>query len=181
MFCVAETDTPRDFRMTRDLGGLVLRLQRNPTSNLDPGLPLPDQICPNVCQARIFLGRQSADGNGAGHIATFPDRNATTPAYKSWIAVIGDVVPFLRVSDFLSDLLSWLSGSCSRPCFVHGDDDRGYRRSIHAGKGNEFAAAVSDCDHYRFLHLPCIFYDQLDRSLRLGVVNGWKSSHERQA
>jgi len=86
-------------------------------------------------------------------------------------------VPFLRVPDFLANFLRRLAHARRCPGFVHGNDDGRNRSTIHAGKGNEFAPAVSHGYHDRFLHLLRVFYDKIDGALRFGVVNGWNGSH----
>ncbi len=88
---------------------------------------------------------------------------------------------FFRMPDSLSNLLCWLASSRGRPRLIHGDYDGGYRGSIHPGKGDEFAAAVSYRDHYRFLDLKRMVHDHVDRPLRLRIVNSWNRSHDAEA
>src|SRR3981081_1651084 len=105
------------------------------------------------------------------------DRDPASPANESRIAVIGDVVAFLRMSDFFSDLLRRLTRPGCGPRLVHGDGYRGDRSAIHACKTDQLATRIGHRYHDSFLHLRSLFNDQLDHLFRLGVVDGWNGFH----
>ena len=117
------------------------------------------------CEFNIFAGRKATDRDGAGDGTIFPDGKTSAPADESGIAVVGDVVSFFGMPNFLSDVLGGLSLASSGPGFVGRDSDRGDGRAIHAGESDELAVRIGDRYDDGFLHLCGFVGDEVDNLL----------------
>ena len=84
---------------------------------------------------------------------------------------------FLRMPDFFSDLLGWLTRPGYGPRLVHGNGYRRDRSTIHASKTYQLAVRIGHRHDDSFLHLRSLFNDEIDHALCLGVVNRWNGSH----
>src|SRR5438128_7320674 len=82
-----------------------------------------DQFDTQGCQRGILICRQSADADCADYFTILIDRKSSAPSDESGIAIVGNIVAFFRVPDFVPNVLGRLAFAGGGPGFVGRDAD----------------------------------------------------------